>query len=185
MLINLLAFAITLSIDSFGVGLTYGIRNIKIGIKPKLVLFCISFFITLISVSIGIFIFNFMPNWLPQILGSILLVFMGLWIIFANILKDPSLSDADNSQTIDSKEAISLGLAMSADSLICGVSFSMISGFSLIFPILTAVFQLLFLSVGIILGKKIKSIKFFSPTIWNRISVILLILFGISKLLLW
>ena len=182
MLTSLLSMSLILSIDSFGVGITYSIRNIKIGIKSKLVLFCTTFFITFLSISIGIMLFNFLPQFLPNMLGSFLLVFMGIWIIFSDILKDPSLSDVDKSQSIDSKEAISLGFAMSADSLICGISYSMLSGFSTVFPVLVSVFQILFLSVGELLGKKIKSIVSLPPCIWNIISGTLLIIFGMLKL---
>ena len=130
MLTNLLIDAITLSIDSIGVGVAYGIRNIKISFISILLLFIISFALTFISAIIGGIIFNFLPVWFPNILGCLLLSFMGFWIIFQSlkqsngiteILNDPSLSDFNNSKTIEFKEAICIGLAMSIDSLICGV----------------------------------------------------------------
>ena len=192
MLSSLILFAITLSIDSLGVGITYGIRNIKVGTYEKLILFTMSFIIVLFSSSIGLIFLNFLPESFSNILGGFSLALMGIWIIWqtlkedtgvVEILKDPSLSDFDGSQTIDSKEAIYLGFAMSADSLICGIGLSMMSNFSMLFPILVATFQLLFLSSGIVLGKKIKSISSFSPAIWSRIAGILLILLSIIKII--
>lgn len=213
MLAHLLLFAITLSIDSFGVGITYGIRNTKISIVAKFLLFLIAFFVVLFSLSIGVLILPYLPTWFATLLGSFLLCLMGLWMIYQSfqpdkeieakeksfapktiqffiksfgitvkIIRDPRLSDFDDSQMIDSKEAIYLGFAMSADSFVCGMGFSMIGNFSFLFPIFVAIFQLLFLSLGNYLGKKIKSISHLPPTIWSRISGFLLILLGILKI---
>lgn len=192
MLINLLIFAITLSIDSLGVGITYGIRNIKIALKSILILLLISFTLTLLSISIGLALFKYLPVWFPNLLGCLLLTFMGIWIFvksfkqgngITDILNNPTLSDYDDSKSIDGKESLSLGLAMSTDSLICGVGLSMVNSFSLLFPFLVAIFQIAFLSLGMILGKKIKSTSSLSPTIWSKVSGIILILFGIVKLI--
>lgn len=50
MLINSLLLAISSSIDSLGIGITYGIRNIKISFLGKLILFTISFLIAFLSI---------------------------------------------------------------------------------------------------------------------------------------
>ena len=191
MLFSIIIFASMLSFDSLGVGITYGIRNIKLDNKAKFIIFLIAFFSSLLSTSIGTAISNNMPHWFPSVLGSSLLICLGLWIIIQSfhktngitkILKDPSISDFDNSNTIDSKESAYLGFAISADAFVGSLGLSMITNFSLIVPILVAVFHLLFLLLGIFVGKKIKSISSIPPVLWSRISGILLILFGLIKL---
>ena len=45
MFINSLILALSSSIDSLGIGITYGIKNTRISYMAKIVLFVISFFI--------------------------------------------------------------------------------------------------------------------------------------------
>ena len=49
MLINSIVLAISSSIDSLGIGITYGIKNTKISSKAKIILLVISFLVTLIA----------------------------------------------------------------------------------------------------------------------------------------
>ena len=53
MFINSLILAISSSIDSLGIGITYGIKNTKISYMAKVVLFAISFIISIISIWFG------------------------------------------------------------------------------------------------------------------------------------
>ncbi len=191
MLFSIIIFAAMLSFDSLGVGITYGIRNITLDNKSKFTIFIIAFFSSFLSTSIGTIVSNAMPDWFPSVLGSSLLICLGFWIIIQSfrktngiieILKDPSISDFDNSNTIDSKESAYLGFAISADAFVGGFGLSMINGFSIVLPIFAGLFHLSFLIAGMIVGKKIKSISSISPAMWSRISGILLILFGLIKL---
>lgn len=102
--------------------------------------------------------------------------------ITIKIIKNPILSDFDASQTIDKKEAIYLGLAMSADSFVSSMGISMLGNFSILFPLLVATFQLVFLSFGNYFGKRITAVSHLSPSIWSRISGILLMLLSVLKL---
>ena len=61
------------------------------------------------------------------------------------IMKDPICSDLDGSQSIDMKEAVFLGLALSSDAIGSGIGFSMLGANSLLFPLIAACFQLGFL----------------------------------------
>ena len=56
--------------------------------------------------------------------------------ITIKIIKNPISSDLDKSNTIDSKEALFLGLALSLDSYCIGIGFSMINSFSFFIPII-------------------------------------------------
>lgn len=104
--------------------------------------------------------------------------------ITISIIRDPISSDLDNSKKIDAKEAAYLGVALSIDSICIGIGISVIGLSSLVFPILTAIFQLLFLSVGTFLGKRIITTSNIPDNIWNIISGILLILIGLSRFIL-
>ena len=209
-MINSLILAISSSIDSLGIGITYGLRNTKISNIGKIILFLLSIFITFTSVLLGNFLKNIFPLEISTFIGSSILVFMGIFIIFQalnnnenttpkplktakkysffikclgitiQIIKNPISSDLDNSKNIDYKEALFLGLALSLDSFGIGIGSSIINTNIYLFPLLVASLQIIFLSLGSRLGKSFKKLNF-SQNIWSIISGILLIFIGILK----
>ena len=218
MLLNYLFLAISSSIDSLGIGITYGIKNTKITIFAKCILFLVAFTISTISIYFGNFLKYLFPDIIIDYLGCFILICMGIFMCFQalknnkkdlkihtdtnlndtekiysffikclgitiKIIKNPSSSDFDKSNTIDSKEALFLGLALSLDSFCIGVGFSMINTFSFIFPLLISCFQLFFLSLGNYCGKKLYTFSKLPDNIWSIISGILLIMIGFCKII--
>ena len=61
MFFSSLLLAFTSSIDSFGIGVTYGIKKTKISLTSKIVLFAISFIITNLSIFVGDLIRKIFP----------------------------------------------------------------------------------------------------------------------------
>ena len=53
MILNCIVLALSVSIDSFGIGITYGIKNTKITNLSKLILFIVSLIATIISINLG------------------------------------------------------------------------------------------------------------------------------------
>ena len=53
MLVSYFILALSVSIDSLGIGITYGLRNTKISIPSNIILFVMSVLITSLSVYIG------------------------------------------------------------------------------------------------------------------------------------
>lgn len=196
MLLNCFLLAICVSIDSLSIGVTYGLKNTKISFGAKCILFCISIIVTTFSVFLGSSICKFFPSYVSCAIGSILLCLMGVWIIVqaitknkdghsgvtVQIIRDPSYSDFNNSNQIEAKEALYLGIALSLDSIGIGIGSSIMGLNTFLFPILVASFQLFFLSLGGYLGKKIKDISNIPENIWGIVSGILLIFVGISKI---
>ena len=144
MLLSLLILALSVSIDSFGIGITYGIRNTKICRTSKIILFVISILITTLSVQIGGVLNEIFSKEFTKWIGACFLVLMGLWIIYqalspkkeevlqlpsptvyefmirflgitVQIIRNPMFSDLDHSKKIDWKEASYLGFCLSID----------------------------------------------------------------------
>lgn len=221
MLLSIIVLAFSSSIDSFGIGITYGLRKTNLNKFSKFILFMISIIITTISIFIGNKLTLIFTSNITKLLGSIILIIMGLVILFQilckkenyssinnkaeeeinrciekkvykffikflgitiQIIKDPISSDIDNSHNIDTKESIYLGIALSIDSFCIGIGSSILGLNSLLFPILVASFQFIFLSIGKIIGEKVNKISKIPNNIWNLISGILLIIIGISKI---
>lgn len=191
-MLNSLILAISTSIDSLGIGITYGIKSTKISSIGKIILFTITLLSTYLSIFLGNFIQNIFPNFLTKLIGSLILIFMGIYICFealknrnnySNIFNNPISSDLDNSKIIDSKESLFLAIALSLDSLCIGIG-SAISDIDLtFFPLLVSVFQIALLSLGTFLGIHINKIYKLPRNIWNILSGLLLILIGFFKLL--
>lgn len=216
MFITYFILALSVSIDSFGIGITYGIRNTKIFRTAKVILFAISILVTSLSINLGACLSNVFSETFTKWIGACFLILMGLWIIYQalntkkeeeetlnntssptiyefmirflgitiQIIRNPISSDLDNSKGIDWKESIYLGICLSIDSLCIGICSSMIGYGSFLFPILVASFQLIFLSVGRILGNKILSISNIPENIWSTLSGVLLICIGVSRFLI-
>lgn len=85
MLLTYLVLAISVSIDSLGIGITYGLRNTIITRFAKIILFIISVLITAFSVCIGNTISNIFPKIVTTFIGSIFLAFMGLFVIYQSL----------------------------------------------------------------------------------------------------
>lgn len=213
MFITYLVLALSVSIDSLGIGITYGIRNIKIFRSAKVILFTISILLTYLSINLGSLLSNIFSKTFTKWIGACFLILMGLWIIYqalntkkreeetlnnisspiiyqfmirflgitVKIIRNPISSDLDHSKGIDWKESIYLGLCLSIDSLCIGICSSIIGYSSFLFPILVATFQLIFLSIGRILGNKIFSISNIPENIWSTLSGVLLICVGVSR----
>ena len=211
----MLFLAISSSIDSFGIGITYGIRNTKISNSAKLILFVISFIVSFFAVYFGDFLKDLLPDNIANYIGCCLLIFLGGFVCFQSfkkdtknpvcdevfaepkiyrffikflgitiqIIKNPSSSDLDKSNLIDGKEALFLGVALSLDSFAIGISSGILGTHSIIFPLIVSIFQLLFISLGNLLGSNLNRFGKLPKSTWSIISGILLIVIGIIKLL--
>lgn len=211
MLINSLVLALSSSIDSLGIGITYGIKNTRISNMGKVVLFVISFSISILAVWFGDVMKNIFSDFTTKLMGNIILIAMGGFICFQaihkkeikhkvnkkdekiyhffidflgvtiKIIKNPSSSDLDSSNSIDSKEALFLGVALSLDCFCIGMGGSMIGVSPLLFPLFISIFQLVFLNMGHILGKKLYQLSDLPDNTWSVISGILLIFIGLLR----
>ena len=191
MLLNSFILAISSSIDSLGIGITYGIKNTKISFFSKVIIFIISITITYLALLLGNFFKNFLSEFFTVLIGSGILIFMGIYIIYqalkikkntSNIFNDPISSDFDNSKTIDPKEALFLATALSLDSFCIGIGGSIGNINLFFFPILVSVLLLFFLCVGNILGRYFNTLYKLPENIWSIFSGILLIIIGIVKI---
>lgn len=175
---NSILLAFSVSIDSLGIGITYGIRNAKIKFVSRFILFIMSVFFSYCSFAIGYFINSLLSEIVTRAISSGILIIIGIIIIL-----DPIPFDLNHSKAIDIKEALLLGTALSLDSVCIGIGYSIGGHSSLYFPLLVAIFQLIFMSLGMFVGKKI--IKNFDvpDKFWNIISGVIIIIFGVIKLL--
>ena len=100
---NSMILALSSSIDSLGIGITYGLKNTEINFKARFILFVISIFFTVCSLTIGNVISSLLPDFITNIISSIILIIIGIFVLI-----EPIPFDFDNSHGIDTKEALIL-----------------------------------------------------------------------------
>ena len=171
MLLNCILLALSVSIDSLGIGISYGIKHTKISKISNFTLFSISFLMTSFSIFIG------------NSISSLLLILLGIYGIYKNISNITTNYDFNNSNEIDKKEAIFLGLALSIDSFCVGLGSGIIGFNDLLLPIFVSVFQLFFINCSTNIANLLLSKFNISDNILSYISSFSLILLGTLKIL--
>ena len=186
MLFNCFVLAISSSIDSLGIGVTYGIKDKKISFSSTIILFIISLLVSFISVFFGKILLDFLPEFITELIGCFILFIIGFFVIVKSFFEKKSGNqndfDFNNSNLIDPKESVFLGFALSLDNFGIGISSSLIGSSYILFPILISVFQFMFLRVGILIGKKVCCFIGFSDFACSMLSGFLLVLIGLWQL---
>lgn len=203
--VTIFLFALSVNIDNFVVGLSYGIKKIKILPLSNLLIAIISCIGTILSMGLGKIINKLMPTNIANITGNIILIVMGIWAVFNslidnksdkpeerkklsnehikcnNVLKNPDKVDKDNSGFIDVKESVILALALTLNNFGMGIGAS-IAGLNVkMTSLFTFIVSIVAITLGYMLGEKYLSKTFGKYTaIVSGISIIFL---GIYELL--
>jgi len=156
--LSLVLLALAVSLDSFSVGFTYGLRKMRIPFKSIAIIACCSAMTLMLAMLMGHLLEQFMSPEVAEKMGGIILIVLGVWVIYQffrpekekdilphekviinfeikslgiviNILKKPMVADFDKSGTITGVEAFMLGIALSLDAFGAGIGAVML-GFS-------------------------------------------------------
>lgn len=204
-----LLLALSISMDSFGIGISYGIKKIKLTKVSLLIIFLMSIGSLLVTWLTGQFIVSVISIYTAKIVCSLLLIILGIFIfthalfdyfypmqeeerlvkklrikslqIIVNIIREPSSSDMDHSGFIDVKEALYIGAALSIDTLSVGLA-GVIYGLNLMpFALYTVIMNITFLKTGEFIGKH--TAKQILEDKLKFLSGTIIIVMGILKLL--
>ena len=93
MLFTTILLAVSSSIDSLGIGITYGIKNTSISGKGKSVIFFVSFIVMIVSLYLGNILKFIFPNFIVNYLGSFLFIIMGIFICFQALKKEEKIEN--------------------------------------------------------------------------------------------
>src|SRR6478609_9286596 len=200
---SLLILAFAVSLDSFSVGLTYGLRKVKIPLKSIFIISCCSAFSLMFSMFLGKVLTHLFSVDVLNKVGGGILVLLGMWILYQffcpadssrvkeektlvkieiksiglviNVLKKPIAADLDNSGSINGIEAFILGIALSLDAF--GAALLGYSPYAL--AIAVALMSSLFLSAGIQFGKVFSRLSWMK--MFSFVPGVLLIILGIFR----
>ncbi|WML51096.1 sporulation membrane protein YtaF [Neobacillus sp. PS3-12] len=183
----ILAFALSSSIDNLGVGISYGIQGIRIGMWANLIIAVICFLFSEFGIVFGKWISSVVPGIFPILIGAFLLIIIGIRIILLAvprktrsekeipkdmnkvkiILKNPERADLDQSGEIGFKEACVLGVALSANAITNGLSAGLFGLSPLAISLTAAVGSFLMVWTGVALGRKAANVRIGSFSLVN------------------
>ncbi|WP_028392584.1 sporulation membrane protein YtaF [Bacillus cihuensis] len=184
----IMAFAVSSSIDNLGVGISYGIRKIRVGFGANLLIAMICFLMSIAGITFGMWLSKILPGMFPVIIGALLLVIIGVRIILLatprnkgasavasepnkqsqsikSILKNPEVADCDQSGDIGWGEAVILGIALSANALTNGLGAGLLGFSPLAISLTAAIGSFISVWVGVKLGYKLADVRIGSFTL--------------------
>lgn len=170
-LLSVFLFSLSANIDSFTVGLAYGMKDIKVDYKSNILIAVITSLGTFISMGLGLLIKRIIPVKVLSLMGCGLLIILGTTMIFnsfknkkqvdedddlsyTDILIKPQRADIDKSGYIDMKEAMTLGFALSLNNFGLGIGASATGINIYLTTVFTFMLSILCILVGVGIGKK-------------------------------
>lgn len=107
LLLSLLAFA--LSLDSFGVGITYGLRQLKIPLISIVIISVLSGMIIGLSMQLGVLLSQIISPVVASYIGAVILIVMGMWSLVQLLMQkergqEPGVSSNHQREASSKKE---------------------------------------------------------------------------------
>jgi putative sporulation protein YtaF len=174
--LTVLALALSSSIDNFGVGISYGIRGIRIGFVSNVIISVIAFAFSEAGIYGGDYLAKVLPGTMSSIIGALFLFIVGLRIILltlprnrtkprtpangiTGILSEPEKADFDRSGHIGYLEAVVLGMAVSLNALTNGLGAGLMKISPTAISMSAAVFSFIAIWGGSAIGRKAADVK--------------------------
>lgn len=174
---GLLLLVIAVSLDGFTVGISYGLKNVKIPFIALLIIMICSGTVVITSMSIGHMLHLFITEEITNLIGGIIFIILGIIVLFSvlqttkrtkkrvkldktnnkltglkTVLKAPEKADLDKSGSISLWEATLLGIALALDAFGAGLGASLLGFSPLLTTVSIAVMSGLFLFTGCQIG---------------------------------
>lgn len=185
--------AFSMSIDAFGIGISYGIRRIRLPFLSALCLGIETFLILQLILWLGHQLAFLLPVAFATTMGNVFLMLFGLWLCkqslpkkqddAPSILQQPSGFDKNASSILEVKEALLLGALLSMDSFGIGICVATAEMESSLLPILAAILQILFLTTGTWTGQHLQQSSQIKEAFWSMFSGGILIVIALIRML--
>lgn len=205
---SIIFLGVAANLDNLGIGLSYGIRRVRIPRTANLIIAFLSGTATLITSLTGHFLAQMFSGKLCNIFGGGIVSAVGIWVIASDlvtkrkhltgiehdnlsanksnkenlldIIRNPEKADMDYSGDISIKESVLLGIALSVNCLATGLGAGM-TGLSVIgITISVMVFSLTSIFLGAFWGKSCVSKLLGAKA--TALAGILLIILGVYEI---
>lgn len=181
----LFLLVIAVSLDGFTVGVTYGMKHVKIPFAAIFIIMFCSGLVVITSMSIGHLLSLFISEKVTNILGGLIFIFLGIVVLISlirtsstkpkndtnneeqhfnnikTVLKSPEKADLDKSGSISLSEALLLGIALALDAFGAGIGAALLGFSPLLTTVLIALMSGLFLFTGCQIGLQLSRFKLF------------------------
>ena len=207
-ILSALFLGLAANLDNLGVGVSYGVKKIRVPFLSNFFIAILSGIVTAISVLTGHFLSHYIN--VAGELGALMIVAIGIWVMVhktststslpaaipvmktysvpikalncvVQITKEPSVADFDANGFISTKEAMVLGLTLSFNCIATGVGAGLTGMDPLTTSISVFIFSMISISLGYLIGWKTASDRF--EHLSQVISGAVLILIGVYELL--
>lgn len=197
--------AVILSIDAFGIGVSYKVRKIAMPLNSKLIICVFAIAATYAAAVLGTYLSSVLPKDSGTFIGSAMLALTGLWIIKTatgtgqpkksihkiinigsitiTVVRNPESCDFDKSRRLDACEAVYMGAALSIDSFCSGFASGFLNVPPFLFSVLTGIFEMAFLYLGELTGTALVKSKVVSDKTCVVLSGVLLIAMAAVKVM--
>lgn len=173
-LLAALLFALAVSADALGVGVAYGMRQMRVPLASLAVMAGISVILLVAGLVGGYLVAALLHPGLGRWVGALVLIGLGCWLlaeawradgpyhllnlhipslgITISILKEPVRADTDCSGVISWREAVTVGLALAVDALGAGFG-AAVAGLEVwILPVLAGGLEIVAVAAGLWVG---------------------------------
>lgn len=96
---SLLVLAFAVSLDGFGVGVTYGLRRIRIPLLSVLIIACCSGLIIYLSMQVGGWLTGFLSEFVARLIGACVLILIGGWALL-QVKRGKQSDEADETEVV-------------------------------------------------------------------------------------
>jgi len=189
---GLIFLVIAVSLDGFGVGISYGMRRIHVPMIGISIIILCSGIVVFLSMMIGGTLRAFIPAHYTSLIGGAILISIGLFVMlnvifkkstevkmqkereeglpsFKALLTKPEKADMDQSGVISVNEALLLGIALALDAFGAGIGAAFLGYSPLVTTLLTSSMSGFFvfsgLQIGLLLSKneQLQKMTFIPP----------------------
>lgn len=180
-ILKALAFAFSANIDNIAIGISYGIKKIKIGSKINLIIAILMAIITYITMFVGKSISNLFNINLIHKIGAYSLILIGTYLLFKEIFFKIKEKDSEELSNLTLKNILIIVFTLSTNNIATGIAASMIGINIYLTFLFTFIFSFLLLYIGNKIGRNIlnKRIEKYS----NILSALILIILGLFQII--
>ncbi len=179
-MLSAIIFSFSANIDNFLIGMSYGMKKVKISHFHNLLLSIIMAIITFITMTIGNQLTTFLNASIMNQIGSYLLILIGIYGILKSYFKKENNEKKEETTTLDLKTLFSIILILATNN----ISVGLVASITRIPVFLASYFTFLFSFFLLLIGNKI-GYQLYNDKIEKKIDIlssILLILLGIIEL---
>lgn len=173
-------FALAVSVDGFLAGLTYGLRGIRLTVASLGIISATSVVVMLVSLLAGTALQAWLGAGRAELLGALILLAMGLWVVLEawldkaaqsrpdgrpllrwrisslglviQVMREPTRADLDQSGNLSGGEAVLLGLALAFDAFGVGLGAAVSGLATWVLPVAVGLANLALIPLGAWIG---------------------------------